>query len=362
MLFFMGYGFMKQLTMESSRFQLFVRQALILALSVHTLFLMLFVALNIPMLIMAHIASVVLYILAIRLSRSSAFKTIAALIWIDLFGHALISSEVLGWQSGFHLYLLLLIPITFLYDVKPQSRRILLVEVSVVLYLLLDYHLYDQAAMVELPPIYAMLIRYLNAIVCFAGLSYQLHFYATYWQDRGYQSVDKSDTDKLTGLHNREAILSKIDEIFSSSSLTRQHMSLIIADIDYFKMINEQYGHNIGDAALVYVAQILHDSIRQNDRASRWGGGEFLLLLPGGPLKSAEQIAERVQNKLRSLPLHKNGKTISISMTFGIAELLPGEDFNQCLIRADMALRHGKEHGRNRIELAASDIPVTTPV
>ena len=139
-------------------------------------------------------------------------------------------------------------------------------------------------------------------------------------------------------------------------------MSLIIADIDYFKMINEQYGHNIGDAALVYVAQILHDSIRQNDRASRWGGGEFLLLLPGGPLKSAEQIAERVQNKLRSLPFHKNGKNISISMTFGIAELLPGEDFNQCLIRADMALRHGKEHGRNRIELAASDIPVTTPV
>lgn len=100
MLFFMGYGFMKQLTMESSRFQPFVRQALILALSVHTLFLILFVALNIPILIMAHVASIVLYILAIRLSRSSAFKTIAALIWIDLFGHALISSEILGWQSG----------------------------------------------------------------------------------------------------------------------------------------------------------------------------------------------------------------------------------------------------------------------
>lgn len=356
----MGYGFMKQLTMESSRFQLFVHQALILALSVHTLFLMLFIALNIPMLIMAHVASIVLYIVAIRLSRSSAFKTVSALIWIDLFGHALISSEVLGWQSGFHLYLLLLIPITFLYNIQPRARRIFLVEVTVVLYLLLDYHLYDQAAMIELTPIYAMLIRYLNAIVCFAGLSYQLHFYTAYWQECGHRSVDKSDTDQLTGLHNREAILSKVDEILSSSSMTRQHMSLIIADIDYFKMINEQYGHSVGDAALVYIAQILHESIRHNDRASRWGGGEFLLLLPSGSLKSAEQIAERVQNKLHDLPLHTNGKTISISMTFGIAELLPGEDFNQCLIRADMALCNGKAHGRNRIELAEPDISATT--
>lgn len=356
----MGHRFMKQLTMGSTRFQLFVRQALIIALSVHTLFLLLFVVLNIPMLIIAHIISIVLYMLAIRFNRTSAFKAIATLIWIDLLGHALISSEVLGWQSGFHLYLLLLIPVTFLYGSKPLTRRILLTELVIVFYLLLDYRLYDKPPMIELSAMFSMLIRYLNAIVCFGCLSYQLHFYAACIQESGHQPIDKPDTDRLTGLQNREAILSKIDEIFSSSSLNRQHMSLIIADIDYFKMINEQYGHNIGDAALVYVAQILHDSIRHNDRASRWGGGEFLLLLPGGALKSAEQIAERVQSKLHQLPLHKNGKTITISMTFGVAELLPGEDFNQCLIRADMALRNGKALGRNRIELAPTDVPATT--
>lgn len=351
---------MKQLTMESTRFQLFVRQALIIALSVHTIFLLLFVALNIPMLIIAQVTSIILYMLAIRFNRTSAFQAIATLIWIDLLGHALISSEVLGWQNGFHLYLLLLIPVTFLYGSKPQTRRILLTELVVVFYLLLDYHLYDKPAMIELSPMLSMLIRYLNVIVCFGCLSYQLHFYAACIRDSGHPPIDKPDTDRLTGLQNREAILSKIDEIFSSSALNRQHMSLIIADIDYFKMINEQYGHNIGDAALIYVAQILHDSIRHNDRASRWGGGEFLLLLPGGPLKSAEQIAERIQAKLHQLPLHKNGQTITISMTFGIAELLPGEDFNQCLIRADMALRNGKANGRNRIELAATDASTTT--
>lgn len=356
----MGHRFMKQLTMESTRFQLFVRQALIIALSVHTIFLLLFVALNIPMLIIAQVTSIILYMLAIRFNRTSAFQAIATLIWIDLLGHALISSEVLGWQNGFHLYLLLLIPVTFLYGSKPQTRRILLTELVVVFYLLLDYHLYDKPAMIELSPMLSMLIRYLNVIVCFGCLSYQLHFYAACIRDSGHPPIDKPDTDRLTGLQNREAILSKIDEIFSSSALNRQHMSLIIADIDYFKMINEQYGHNIGDAALIYVAQILHDSIRHNDRASRWGGGEFLLLLPGGPLKSAEQIAERIQAKLHQLPLHKNGQTITISMTFGIAELLPGEDFNQCLIRADMALRNGKANGRNRIELAATDASTTT--
>lgn len=351
---------MKQPTMESTRFRLFVRQALILALSVHSVFFLLFVVLNIPVLIIVHASSFLLCSVAFWLLRSSSFQIIAVLIWIDLFGQALISSEVLGWQSGFHLYLLLLVPITFLYGIKPPARRIFLIEIAVLLYLLLDYHLYDQKAMIELSPIIAMLVRYLNVMVCFGALSYQLHFYAVCFRESGRQLTDKSDTDQLTGLHNRHAILSKIDEILSSSSLARQHMSLIIADIDHFKMVNEQYGHNTGDAMLIYVAQILHDSIRHNDRASRWGGGEFLLLLPGGSLQSAEQIAQRVQDKLRNKPLQTEGKTILVSMTLGVAELLPDEDFNQCLIRADIALRRGKENGRNRIELAATDTPVAT--
>jgi diguanylate cyclase len=360
MLFFIGYQIMKQLTMDSACFKLFIRRPLLIALSVHGLFLLLFIILRIPVLITAHAVSLCFCILALWLLRSVSFKAIAVLAWIDLISQALISSEVLGWQSGFLLYLLLLLPITFLYEIASPAKRAFLVEFALACYLLLDYHFFDQPPMIVVHPLIALLIRYMNVLICFGGLSYLLHFHISYWQEYKRALPLEPETDQLTGLHNRQAMLLKIDEILSSASIHKQHMSLIVADIDNFKILNEQYGHNTGDAMLVYVAQILHDSIRHNDRASRWGGGEFLVLLPGGSLQSAEQIAQRVQEKLQSKPLKSEGKTISVFMTLGVAELLPDEDFNQCLVRADMALRRGKENGRNRIELAGASAPEPT--
>jgi len=359
MLFFMGYQIMKQLTMDSDRFKLFIRQPLLMALSVHGLFLLLFIILHIPVLIAAHAVSLFICTLALLLLRSGSFKKIAILVWIDLAGQALISSEVLGWQSGFLLYLFLLIPITFLYDIASPAKRALLVEFALACYLLLDHLFFEQPPIVVVHPLIALVIRYMNVLIFFGGLSYLLHFHISYWQEYKKPLHLEPEADQLTGLHNRQAMLLKIDEILSSVSIHKQHMSLIVADIDNFKILNERYGHNTGDAMLVYVAQILHDAIRHNDRASRWGGGEFLVLLPGGSLQSAEQIAQRVQEKLQSKPLQSEGKTIPVFMTLGIAELLPDEDFNQCLKRADMALRRGKENGRNRIELAGPILPTS---
>lgn len=352
---------MKQLTMGSDSFLSFVRQAIIVACSVHSVFILLFSILKIPVLIVTNIGSLLLYAAAIWLIASSSFRAIATLFWIDLAGHALISSEVLGWYSGFHFYLLMLIPMCFLYTSCSQTKRIYLIELIILFYLVLDYHSYSKPAMVELSPLFLELMRYANMTIAIGGLTYQIHIYKTLLQ-QDVSSTESSLTDQLTGLHNRYAILNKIDELFSSSSHARQPMALVIADIDHFKLLNEQYGQATGDDVLVYVAQILHASVRHNDRASRWGGSEFLLLLPGGSLDSAEKIALRAQKKLSTEPFNVKGKSISVSMTFGVAELLPDEDFNQCLIRADIALQRGKQNGRNRIELASENDAVAASV
>ncbi len=361
MLFFMGHIVMKQLIVESPSFQLFVRQTILTAISVHVLFLLVFVYFSIPVLIVSNIGSLLLYIIALWLLRARSLRAIAVLIWIDLIGHALISSEVLGWQSGFHFYLLLLVPMSFLYTLKSQAKRIFLIEAVLVIYLLLDYHFYGRQVMLELPSLYSVLIRYLNLVIFFIGLSYQLYIYQSLREEDVSSIPESATTDQLTGLDNRCAILSKIDEIFASSPYARQPMALIIAEVDHFKSMRERYGQSISDTALIHVAQILHDSIRHNDRASRWGGGEFLLLLPGGSLTSAEQIAKRVQEKLVNVPLKTEGISLPVSLTFSVAELLPDESFDQCLIRADTALQHGKQSGGNRIELASVDFATTSP-
>lgn len=345
---------MKALMLESACFRRLVNKTLLITLSIHSSFCLLFYIFHISTLMITQAACIVLCLLGFLLCRLSAFKVIVLLLWIDLIGQALMASEVLGWQSGFHVYLWLLIPITAFNNSMSSFKRVLLITVVIVIYLILDYKFSSRPALIEQASLFLMLLRYFNLALCLAGQAYFLHVYASYMQEIKALTTKTHETDKLTGLHNREAMQSKIDELFASS-FSRQHMSLIIADIDFFKVINEQYGHDVGDAVLVYVAQVLHDSIRQHDRASRWGGGEFLLLLPGGSSQSAEQIAERVRNKLARSPLQHRGREVNISLTFGIAELLPNEDFNQCLMRADMALRDGKALGKNRIQLAMTD-------
>lgn len=352
----MGPLVMKQLMVESPRFHLFVRRAIFAALFAHVLFLLLFVFFKIPVLIVTNLGSLLLCLIALWLLRSRSFKAIAALIWFDLIGHSLISSEVLGWQSGFHFYLLLLVPMCFLYTFRLQAKKMFPITAILLIYLLLDYHAYGRPVMIELSSTSGMLVRYINLMISIIGLSYQLYVYRSLLQQDDESSVPEStSTDQLTGLDNRSAILSEIDELFSLSPYTRQPMALIIADVDHFKRLNEQYGSHIGNKVLIHVAQVLHDSVRHNDRASRWGDGEFLILLPGGSLNSAEQIAKRVQRKLLGAPLQIDGKTPLVSLTFGVAELLPDENFNQCLIRADSALQQGKQNGGNQIELASVD-------
>lgn len=358
----MGSLVMKQPIVESSSFHLFVRRAISAAIATHVLFLLLFVFLKVPVLIATNLGSLPLYLVSLWLLRSRSFKAIAALVWVDLIAHSLISVSVLGWQSGFHFYLLLLVPMSFLNISKYRDKRIFQITAILLTYLLLDYYSYGRPVIIELPSTFSMLIRYINVVICFIGLSYQLYGYRSLLQQEyRLPTSESASTDQLTGLDNRSAILSKIDEIFSSSPYARQPMALIIADVDLFKQLNEQYGHHVGNMVLVHVAQILHDSVRHNDRASRWGGGEFLILLPGGSLVSAEQIAKRVQRKLFSTPLLADGKSLSISLTFGVAELLPDENFNQCLIRADSALQQGKLNGGNQIELASVDSVTPSP-
>ena len=161
MLFFMGLFIMKQLLMISPGFLLFVRKAIVAAIALHTAFFILFLFLSVPVLMVTHIGSVILFAAALWLLRSHSFKSITALFWIDLIGHTLISSEVISWQSGFHFYLYLLIPMVFLYIQGTQTRKIVLVESIVVIYLLLDYYSLGREPIVELSSTVVISLHYI---------------------------------------------------------------------------------------------------------------------------------------------------------------------------------------------------------
>ena len=164
--------------------------------------------------------------------------------------------------------------------------------------------------------------------------------------------LDDSQRDKLTDIKNRMGFYSD----YSSRYAPKLNMagnvapiSMIMCDIDFFKKVNDTYGHNAGDAVLVHVAQTLKGSIRSNDGAYRWGGEEFILVLPEADLKAAAQVAERIRSRIEASVIHFEGTDIRVTMSFGCATLSPRLTAEQNIEIADDRLYKAKATGRNRV-------------
>lgn len=158
-----------------------------------------------------------------------------------------------------------------------------------------------------------------------------------------------SQTDALTGLYNRRYLIEKLEEEVARYQRNRKPFSLIIADIDDFKSINDSYGHECGDYILKQIAKILTVSVRDIDSIGRWGGEEFLILLPETPVNGAQILAERIKNNLHNNVIVYNGTLISATLTFGIA-MFEGEATVDAVIRqADYCMYEGKRKGKDCI-------------
>jgi diguanylate cyclase (GGDEF)-like protein len=165
-----------------------------------------------------------------------------------------------------------------------------------------------------------------------------------------------SNTDPLTGLHNRRYLMDTLAREVERSCRTDIPLSLVMIDIDHFKRVNDTYGHQVGDAVLVAVAALLQGQLRPYDTAARFGGEEFVLVLPSTELAAAGAVAERLRKLTANLSFAKEGAAdLGLTISAGVAIVSPGSIVNaDDLIRqADTALYRAKQDGRNRVALAS---------
>lgn len=151
--------------------------------------------------------------------------------------------------------------------------------------------------------------------------------------------------DPLTSLSNRRHAYEKLEDEINRFKRSGVPFSIILLDLDNFKFINDTYGHNCGDLVLVEISKILKNTKRAIDTAARWGGEEFMLILPETNLIGATKVAERIKEKIFNLEINYKGKIVKISGTFGVVEY--GEDLEKCLKKVDDALYEGKRQGKN---------------
>jgi diguanylate cyclase (GGDEF)-like protein len=157
--------------------------------------------------------------------------------------------------------------------------------------------------------------------------------------------------DALTGLANRRAATEALRAEAARAERLQTPLSVVLADLDGFKEVNDEHGHAVGDAVLRAFADVLRDTVRESDVAGRWGGEEFLLLLPGADEEGAAQLAERVRVRLaeRNIP---GAPGLRVTASFGVAEYSGESNSEQLVVAADGALYRAKRGGKNRVERA----------
>jgi diguanylate cyclase (GGDEF)-like protein len=180
-------------------------------------------------------------------------------------------------------------------------------------------------------------------------------------EDRAFLA-EAAETDPLTGIRNRRALLDLAQREFERFRRRRHPLSLLMLDIDHFKRVNDTYGHEAGDCVLKEAAQRMVSSVRPYDTVARWGGEEFVVLSPHCGFADALVLAERIRKTitLRPIPYGPEGQTLSITSCVGVASAGPGmEEFELVLRAADRALYTAKHRGRNLVAGAIDSVEST---
>ena len=171
------------------------------------------------------------------------------------------------------------------------------------------------------------------------------------------QSMELAITDQLTGLFNRRHMLNQLGQFLQRANRGDGPLSLFIADIDYFKRVNDTYGHDVGDEVLKEFATRLKENVRASDVPCRQGGEEFVVIMPNTTEEEAQRVAERVRQNVCAEPfIVENGKEqLSVTVSVGVSTTLnANEDTDEVIKRADLALYQAKESGRNQVVSCAA--------
>lgn len=176
--------------------------------------------------------------------------------------------------------------------------------------------------------------------------------YQNMMRDLNTALAETSSRDPLTGLLNRRALMDMIKKEVERAARSGESFVVAMLDVDHFKAVNDRYGHETGDRALVELAGVLGESLREYDMCGRWGGEEFLVMLPNTQPEAAQGVMDRLVSAVRGLVVAAGeNDVLRLTVSIGMAHHQLGETFSETLSRADQALYLAKQDGRDRVAL-----------
>ncbi len=315
----------------------------------HFSFIFLFDYWGIPSLSYFNIFSSLLWAWAIiEVLRGFAYRS----VYIgssEILLHAVFAMAILGQDSGFGLYLW---PLAAWLAYHPEIKhRFALIagSVSIILWVLGRIY-WGHASDVTLSADTLAMMQRTNTTI--AGLAFVFAIVSARMvvEKQSKLLTEQAGRDELTGLYNRHYLTGFINEHERADLTDRRAYAMIITDIDHFKAINDQYGHEIGDNVLKTFSLCLQNSVRKRDLVCRWGGEEFIIILPKCTLEKATTKAEEIRRAVADEIIDDElAQPISITASFGVTVSATAECFTDLLSRADKLLYQAKKSGRNLV-------------
>lgn len=321
-----------------------------LAGSVDVAFFFIFLILGSPILAWINVVSVAMYVYAYHAFKQRRNQLAVLLIRIEVLVHAGLGTVLVGWGSGFHYFLLMFIPALF---VSMRARSAWIYAGCLWAYYVgLDVLMWIVSPLQPISSNALLGMHVFNLTIVFCMFSYLALFYVV-TVTRVHKSLARmATTDSLTGLFNRRHMIALTEKILARHHRRPSNLTLMLMDIDHFKRVNDLYGHDTGDRVLEAVSQLLKCSMREQDFIGRWGGEEFLSILPDTDFSNATDSAERIRKAVQALEIDSNGKKVSVTLSIGVTQYRADEVLSDAIARADYALYEGKLAGRNRVEVA----------
>jgi diguanylate cyclase (GGDEF)-like protein len=191
-------------------------------------------------------------------------------------------------------------------------------------------------------------IAFLAAMIF--GFLLTMAFAVMMFREKQVELADLAEKDPLTGMNNRLSLDAIAERYMRRAEGQGMPLSIVLFDLDHFKRVNDEFGHQVGDRVLSEIAHRIGRIIRGDDVAFRFGGEEFLALLPGASLEQAERVAERLRAAIGEEPVEIDEHRLELTASFGVVQYTPGrEGWNNCVKRVDDALYRAKRGGRDRI-------------
>ena len=330
---------------------------------IHFVFMVIFYIMGVYFMGIYNTAIVIMYFAISRIiSNIKHLGRLYFVVLAEVVIHSCLATVFVGWNFGFMFYLTGLIPASFYFAFSIISFKRKLLYPFVTAGVIIGAYLTVLTLAHFIDPVYPncgagfrIFCTYLNIII---GLSITFIFSAFFavevnsmqlrMESEHERLEDEASYDPLTHFLNRRSMDERLNHTHRNAIINDVPYSLLMADIDFFKKVNDTYGHDCGDFVLQNISRIITTQIRSKDSACRWGGEEFLILVNDGP-DIAVEVANRIRAAIENYEFNYEGKTIHVTITLGVSGYYSSAKVKTLIEIADKRLYKGKENGRNQV-------------